>query len=92
VAKVLLQKVQLPLVSISKFSKQSVSNTRECLFVLIQHNLVYWAETREGSHNTIHYSIEQNEALARVNFDIYVKYANKWLDIGYLICVYYISF
>ncbi|PKK75819.1 hypothetical protein RhiirC2_735629, partial [Rhizophagus irregularis] len=34
VAKVLLQKGRLPL-------------TRECLFVLIQHNLVYWTETRE---------------------------------------------
>ncbi|RIA83314.1 RNA polymerase III subunit RPC82-domain-containing protein [Glomus cerebriforme] len=79
VAKVLLQKGRLPLVSISKFSRQSISKTRECLFVLIQHNLVYWAETREGSRNSIHYSIEQNEVLARLNFGIYVKYANEWV-------------
>ncbi|CAI2179211.1 3301_t:CDS:10 [Funneliformis geosporum] len=78
VAKVLLQKGRLPLVSISKFSKQNLSKTRECLFVLIQHNLVYWAETREGSRNSIHYSIEQSEILARLNFGIYVKYANEW--------------
>ncbi|RGB37142.1 hypothetical protein C1646_757305 [Rhizophagus diaphanus] len=73
-----LQKGRLPLVSISKFSKQSVSKTRDCLFVLLQHNLVYWAETREGSRNSIHYSIDQNEVLARVNFGIYIKYANEW--------------
>ena len=78
-AKVLLQKGRLPLVSISKFSKQSISKTRECLFVLIQHNLVYWAETREGLRSSIHYSIEQNEVLARLNFGIYVKYANEWV-------------
>ncbi|CAB5201929.1 unnamed protein product [Rhizophagus irregularis] len=40
---------------------------------------VYWTETREGSRNSIHYSIDQNEVLARVNFGIYIKYANEWV-------------
>ncbi|PKY62244.1 hypothetical protein RhiirA4_488390 [Rhizophagus irregularis] len=33
-------------------------------------NLIYWAETRKGSRNSIYYSIDQNEVLARVNFGI----------------------
>ncbi|CAG8581049.1 1192_t:CDS:10 [Diversispora eburnea] len=78
VAKVLLQKGRLPLLLIAKFSKFTLSKTRECLFILIQHNLVYWAETKEGKRIGIYYSIEKDEILARLNFGIYIKNANEW--------------
>ncbi|CAG8676560.1 9301_t:CDS:2, partial [Acaulospora morrowiae] len=79
VAKVLLQKGRLPLPLIARFAKYTLSKTRESLFILIQHNIVYWTETREGSRIGIYYSIEKDEILTRLNFGIYIKNANEWI-------------
>ncbi|CAJ0646479.1 1915_t:CDS:10, partial [Entrophospora sp. SA101] len=79
VAKALLEKGRLTLQSISTHSKLTISKTRECIFVLIQHNLVYWAESREGEKIFVYYSIEKNEIISRLNFGIYLKNANEWV-------------
>nr|CAG8448054.1 9478_t:CDS:10 [Entrophospora candida] len=79
VAKALLEKGRLTLQSISTHSKLTISKTRECIFVLIQHNLVYWAESREGEKIFVYYSIEKNEIISRLNFGIYLKNANEWI-------------
>ncbi|CAG8565959.1 5466_t:CDS:10 [Cetraspora pellucida] len=79
VAKVLLQKGRLTLPIIAKLSKFALAKTRECLFILIQHNLVYWAEARESQRIGIYYSIERDEILTRLNFGIYIKNANEWV-------------
>ncbi|CAG8593213.1 18383_t:CDS:10 [Dentiscutata erythropus] len=80
VAKVLLQKGRLTLPVIAKLSKFTLTKTRECLFILIQHNLVYWADARESQKIGIYYSIEIDEILARLNFGIYIKNANEWIE------------
>ncbi|GES82593.1 hypothetical protein GLOIN_2v1627706 [Rhizophagus clarus] len=48
-----------------KFSKQIIPKTCDL--------------SKSSSCNSIHYSIDQNEVLAKVNFGIYVKYMNEWV-------------
>ncbi|CAG8537039.1 6137_t:CDS:10, partial [Scutellospora calospora] len=71
---------RLTLPIIAKLAKFTLTKTRECLFILIQHNLVYWAESREGQRIGIYYSIEKDEILTRLNFGIYIKNANEWIE------------
>lgn len=46
---------------------------RECLFILVQQNLVVHAETAEGSRMVVYYEADFEKILLRDRFPLYIK-------------------
>ncbi len=58
-------------------SRSSLSRTRESLFILLQHNLVTYAESQEGDQLVVFYSAEMKNALLLNRYPIMMAHAEN---------------
>lgn len=77
-AQVLLTKGRLTLSGIVHFTGLPVRTVREALVVMIQHNVCFYAEAREGSRQVSYYSIGQDEILMRLRIGRIIYWAGEW--------------
>ncbi|KAI8577106.1 hypothetical protein K450DRAFT_253690 [Umbelopsis ramanniana AG] len=78
VAQVLLTKGRLTLSGIVQFTQMPVRTVREALVVMIQHNICFYAEAREGLRQVCFYSIGQDEILLRLRIGRIIYWAGEW--------------
>lgn len=77
-AQVLLTKGRLTLSGIVHFTGLPVRTVRESLVVMIQHNVCFYAEAREGNRQVSYYSIGQDEILMRLRIGRIIYWAGEW--------------
>ncbi|CAG8637023.1 3669_t:CDS:2 [Paraglomus brasilianum] len=89
-AKVLFEKGRLPAALIARYSSLPLEKVKECLFILIQHNLVYWArEVPDQTKSPIFYQIDSREVLSRIKFGVYLNHTrNRFGNEGQVIITY----
>ncbi|RUP48784.1 LOW QUALITY PROTEIN: RNA polymerase III subunit RPC82-domain-containing protein [Jimgerdemannia flammicorona] len=78
VANVLLNKGRLPCGAIALFAKLTQKQVRECLVVLIQHNIAYYAEIAERSRIVVYYEVSEEEILLRIRLGAILRYSGEW--------------
>ncbi|KAI9285252.1 RNA polymerase III subunit RPC82 helix-turn-helix domain-containing protein [Umbelopsis sp. AD052] len=78
VAQVLLTKGRLTLSGIVQFTQMPVRTVREALVVMIQHNICFYAEAREGLRQVCFYSIGQDEILLRLRIGRIIYWSGEW--------------
>jgi RNA polymerase III subunit RPC82 helix-turn-helix domain len=78
VAQVLLTKGRLTLSGIVQFTALPVRTVREALVVMIQHNICFYAEAREGLRQVCYYSIGQDEIILRLRIGRIIYWAGEW--------------
>ncbi|CAG8738065.1 11097_t:CDS:2, partial [Ambispora leptoticha] len=77
IAKVLLEKGRLSLPSIRRFTKLDVKSIKENLVILMQHNMVYYAEITENNRTIVYYHIDVREILARQRIGLYLWHSKN---------------
>ncbi|CAO3661965.1 unnamed protein product [Umbelopsis ramanniana] len=78
VAQVLMTKGRLTLSGIVQFTQLPIRTVREALVVMIQHNICFYAEAREGLRQVCYYSIGQDEILLRLRIGRIIYWAGEW--------------
>jgi len=78
VANVLIRKGRMPAGMIANMTQLKIRQVRECLFVLIQHNVAVYAETQEKSRMVTYYEINRTELLHRAMVPKVLGYAKEW--------------
>ncbi|KAJ3153818.1 DNA-directed RNA polymerase III subunit RPC3 [Geranomyces variabilis] len=69
----LLERGRSTLVVLVRRLELSAKQVRESLFILIQHNMVTYAESAEGSRMVVYYQININAILLRDRFSLYMR-------------------
>ncbi|CAG8435751.1 1502_t:CDS:10 [Ambispora gerdemannii] len=77
VAKVLLEKGRLSFLSIRRFTKLDVKSIKENLVILMQHNMVYYAEITENNRTIVYYHLDMREVLARQRIGLYLWHSKN---------------
>ncbi|KAK3813573.1 MAG: RNA polymerase III subunit RPC82 helix-turn-helix domain-containing protein [Linnemannia elongata] len=80
VANVLIRKGRMPVGLIANFTALKPRQVRECLFVLIQHNLAVYAESQEKSRIVTYYEINRPELLHRVLIPKVLHSSQEWFE------------
>ncbi|KAL1923241.1 uncharacterized protein VTP21DRAFT_9617 [Calcarisporiella thermophila] len=89
VSNVLTNKGRLPLPVIQLFTKLPRKEVRESLVILMQHNLVYYAEVQEGPNLVTYYEADPIQILLRLRFPAILYYTREWFGAeGYTIVQY----
>lgn len=78
VAQVLMTKGRLTLSGIVHFTSLPARTVREALVVMIQHNVCFYTEAREGIRQVCYYSIGQDETLMRLRIGRIIYWAGEW--------------
>ncbi|KAF9943339.1 DNA-directed RNA polymerase III subunit RPC3 [Mortierella alpina] len=78
VANVLIRKGRMPAGMIAHMTQLKIRQVRECLFVLIQHNVAVYAETQEKTRIVTYYEINRSELLHRAMVPKVLGYAKEW--------------
>ncbi|KAK9765015.1 RNA polymerase III subunit C82 [Basidiobolus ranarum] len=78
VGTILVKKGRLPLNQIKVLAKVSLRQVRESLLILIQHHLVYHADTGETGATFTYYEANVDEILARLRIGLIINSANEW--------------
>jgi hypothetical protein len=94
VAQVLMTKGRLTLSGIVQFTKLPLRTIREALVVMIQHNICFYTEAREGLRQVCYYSIGQDEILLRLRIGRIIYWAGEWFgkEVCRKPCLYMILF
>lgn len=69
----LLQRGRSNLPSIVRATEMPQKQIKECLFVLIHHNIVTYAETPEGTKMTVYYKADARSIICRDRFSPYLN-------------------
>ncbi|KAF9197819.1 RNA polymerase III subunit C82, partial [Haplosporangium sp. Z 27] len=80
VANVLLRKGRMPVGQIAHFTTLKPRQVRECLFVMIQHNIAVFAETQEKTRIVTYYEIKKPELLHRALIPKVLYSSEKWFE------------
>lgn len=78
VANVLLRKGRMPVGQIANITLLKPRQVRECLFVLIQHNIAVYAQWTERDRIMVYYEINRPELLHRALLPKVLYYAQRW--------------
>lgn len=70
----------MPVGLIANFTALKPRQVRECLFVLIQHNLAVYAESQEKSRIVTYYEINRPELLHRVLIPKVLHSSQEWFE------------
>jgi DNA-directed RNA polymerase III subunit RPC3 len=70
----------MPVGLIANFTALKPRQVRECLFVLIQHNLAVYAETQEKTRIVTYYEINRPELLNRVLIPKVLISSQEWFE------------
>ncbi|KAF9084019.1 RNA polymerase III subunit C82 [Mortierella sp. AD031] len=80
VANVLIRKGRMPVGLIANFTALKPRQVRECLFVMIQHNLVVYAESQEKTRIVTYYEINRTELLHRSLIPKVLHSSQEWFE------------
>ncbi|KAF9993931.1 DNA-directed RNA polymerase III subunit RPC3 [Entomortierella chlamydospora] len=80
VANVLLRKGRMPVGLIANFTSLKPRQVRECLFVMIQHNIAVYAEAQERNRIVTYYEANRAELLHRALIPKVLIYSQKWFE------------
>ncbi|KAF9157448.1 RNA polymerase III subunit C82, partial [Mortierella sp. AD010] len=80
VANVLLRKGRMPVGMIANFTSLKPRQVRECLFVMIQHNIAVYAEAQERNRIVTYYEANRPELLHRALIPKVLIYSQKWFE------------
>ncbi|KAF9192290.1 RNA polymerase III subunit C82 [Haplosporangium sp. Z 767] len=80
VANVLIRKGRMPVGMIAHLTKLKPRQVRECLFVMIQHNVAVYAEQQEKTRIVTYYEIHRPELLNRVLIPKVLRYSQEWFE------------
>lgn len=70
----------MPVPMIAKFTDLSMRQVRESLVILIQHNLVVYAETQEKARMVTYYEVNRVEILNRALIPKVLYSTQEWFD------------
>lgn len=70
----------MPVGLIANFTALKPRQVRECLFVLVQHNLAVYAESQEKSRIITYYEINRTELLNRVLIPKVLHSSQDWFE------------
>jgi len=70
----------MPVGMIARITTLTSKRVRECLFVMIQHNVAVYAETQEKTRIVTYYEINRTELLNRALIPKVLHSSQKWFD------------
>ncbi|KAF9308231.1 DNA-directed RNA polymerase III subunit RPC3 [Podila horticola] len=80
VANVLIRKGRMPVGMIARITSLTSKRVRECLFVMIQHNIAVYAETQEKTRMVTYYEINRPEVLNRALIPKVLRSSREWYE------------
>ncbi|KAF9385512.1 RNA polymerase III subunit C82 [Podila verticillata] len=80
VANVLIRKGRMPVGMIARITTLKPKRVRECLFVMIQHNIAVYAETQEKTRIVTYYEVNRTELLNRVLIPKVLHSSQEWFE------------
>ncbi|KAG0095457.1 DNA-directed RNA polymerase III subunit RPC3 [Podila epicladia] len=80
VANVLIRKGRMPVGMIARITSLTSKRVRECLFVMIQHNIAVYAETQERTRMVTYYEVNRPELLNRVLIPKVLRSSREWYE------------
>ena len=70
----------MPVGSIASITNIKPRQVRECLFVMIQHNVAVYAEAQERNRIVTYYEINRLELLHRPMIPKVLRYSREWFE------------
>ncbi|KAG0351738.1 RNA polymerase III subunit C82 [Podila minutissima] len=80
VANVLIRKGRMPVGMIARITSLTSKRVRECLFVMIQHNIAVYAETQEKTRMVTYYEVNRPELLNRAQIPKVLRSSREWYE------------
>ncbi|KAF8932123.1 RNA polymerase III subunit C82 [Dissophora ornata] len=80
VANVLLRKGRMPVGLIASITNIKPRQVRECLLVMIQHNIAVYAEAQEKNRIVTYYEVNRTELLHRSMIPKVLRYSREWFE------------
>ncbi|KAG0013398.1 RNA polymerase III subunit C82 [Podila clonocystis] len=80
VANVLIRKGRMPVGMIARITSLTSKRVRECLFVMIQHNIAVYAETQEKTRMVTYYEVNRPELLNRALMPKVLHSSQEWYE------------
>ncbi|KAG0334714.1 hypothetical protein BG004_000295, partial [Podila humilis] len=80
VTNVLIRKGRMPVGQIARITELAPKRVRECLFVLIQHNIAVYAEATEKTRIVTYYEVNRPELLNRVHIPQVLHSSQQWFE------------
>ncbi|KAF9434432.1 DNA-directed RNA polymerase III subunit RPC3 [Entomortierella beljakovae] len=80
VANVLIRKGRMPVGPIAHLTSLKPRQVRECLVVMIQHNIAVYAEALERNRIQIYYEVNRTELMHRALIPKVLHYSQKWFE------------
>lgn len=70
----------MPVGMIARITSLTSKRVRECLFVMIQHNIAVYAETQEKTRMVTYYEINRPEVLNRALIPKVLRSSREWYE------------